>query len=288
MVITGKKSGRRDASVRVRRTKSLWIAFAISLLLHAIALFFHLNLLPRTLSSLLRTAPPSRLEAQLARPHAERGIEPQIPAPAQRKKTQKTPTTRPQNQAAHGLWATRKWSPAERTEMDTFLGGLSREAKGKSGRELAQQALAQARKSGEAYEQEHGDTGAALRSSTAQGKPIERISIDLYFDAFIRKMNQSARFVKRPVAPGGYGTALVELVIGTEGAVTSFRILRAANQQAEIEYVQTVVARASPFAALPSDFHAVTRGLAIQLCVTSQPGAGGGFSRSFSSQDCED
>jgi len=172
--------------------------------------------------------------------------------------------------------------------MDTFLGELARGAKGTSGRQLAQQALAHAGKVGDVYEQEHGDTGAALRSFTAQGKPVERISMDLYFDAFIRKMNQSARFVKRPAAAEGYGKALVELVIGADGALSSFRVLRAANQQAEIDYVRAVVARASPFAALPSDFRAVTRGLAIQLCVTSRPGAGGGFSRSFSGQDCED
>lgn len=172
--------------------------------------------------------------------------------------------------------------------METFLAGLSREARGKSGRELAQQALAQAGKSGEAHEQEQGGTGSSLRSLSSRGKPVERISLDLYFDAFIRKMNQSARFVRRPAATEGYGKALVELVIGADGAVSSFRILRAANQQAEIDYVRAVVARAAPFAALPADFRAVTRGLAIQLCVTSRHGSGGGFSRSFSSQDCED
>lgn len=172
--------------------------------------------------------------------------------------------------------------------MDAFLGGLAPAPKSKSGRELARQALAQAGKAGEAYEQEQGDTGAALQSSAARGRPVERISLDLYFDAFIRKMNQSARFVKRPAAAEGYGKALVELVIGVDGALSGFRVLRAANQQAEIDYVRAIVARAAPFAALPADFRAVTRGLAIQLCITSRPGTGGGFSRSFSGQDCEE
>lgn len=272
----------------MRRTTSLRIAVAISLLLHAIVVFFHWNPAPRTASAPLRSAPSTRLEAQLARPPAERGSEPQAAASAQRKKIRKTPATQSQHEAPQRLWATRKWSRAERAEMDAFLGELARGAKGKSGRQLAQQALAQAGKAGEVYEQEQGDTGSATRSSTAQGKPVERISLDLYFDAFIHKMNQSARFVKRPAASEGYGKALVELVIGADGAVSSFRILRAANQQAEIDYVRAVVTRASPFAALPPDFRAVARGLTIQLCVTSRPGSGGGFSRSFSSQDCED
>lgn len=274
--------------MRERTTRPFWLALACSLLLHAVVLFFHWNPLSRPPSSLRQTASSTRLEAQLARPHAERGIEPQAPAAAQSRKSRQTTTAHQRAQAAREVLTARKWSRAERADMNSFLGGLASAAKPKSGRELARQALAQAGKAGEVYEQEHGDNGSMTRSSTAQGKPVERISLDLYFDAFIRKMNQSARFVKRPAASEGYGKALVELVIGADGAVSSFRILRAANQQAEIDYVRAVVARASPFAALPADFRAVTQGFAIQLCVTSRPGTGGGFSRSFSGQECED
>ncbi|PKN41813.1 MAG: hypothetical protein CVU59_13770, partial [Deltaproteobacteria bacterium HGW-Deltaproteobacteria-17] len=182
-----------------------------------------------------RGATQARLEAQLARPRAERGGEPQMPVATPRQETRKT-------SPAHGLWAARKWSRAERAEMADFLGTLARKPKPRSGRELAQQALAAAGKAGEAYEQENGDRGASLRSSPTKGKPIERISLDLYFDAFINKMNQSARSVKRPETSAGYGKALVEIAIGVDGSVTAFHVLRAANQQAEIEYVRAVVA----------------------------------------------
>ncbi|PKO83181.1 MAG: hypothetical protein CVU17_09180 [Betaproteobacteria bacterium HGW-Betaproteobacteria-11] len=263
----------------VRRTGSLRIAFALSLLLHLVVLFVHVNLPQRMASSTQRGATQARLEAQLARPRAERGGEPQMPVATPRQETRKT-------SPAHGLWAARKWSRAERAEMADFLGTLARKPKPRSGRELAQQALAAAGKAGEAYEQENGDRGASLRSSPTKGKPIERISLDLYFDAFINKMNQSARSVKRPETSAGYGKALVEIAIGVDGSVTAFHVLRAANQQAEIEYVRAVVARASPFAVLPADFRATTSKLTIQMCVATQPGAGSGFSRSFGGQDC--
>lgn len=187
--------------------------------------------------------------------------------------------------AADGTWASRSWSSAERAEMDKFLGELARRPP--TGYELSQRALAMARQMGRQTQDEGGyETSGKPK---ANGKVVDPFSMEMYFDAFVRKLNRSAAFVKDDPGARGSRKALVQISLNSDGSLNSYRVIRSADQEAEIAYIKRVVDRASPFSAFPPDIRNVTDSLSVLMCIfPAHDGQGGGFSRSFGRQDCKD
>jgi hypothetical protein len=166
--------------------------------------------------------------------------------------------------------------------MDKFLNELPAPTTPQASPQLSQRALAMARQLGRAAPEES-------REPPAKGKGVEPFSLEMYFDAFVRKMNRSAAFVKNEPRAHGSRKALVEISLNSDGSLKSYQVLRSADQQAEIAYIKSVIDRASPFSAFPPDIRNGTDALTILMCIMpSRAGEGGGFSRSFGGQDCRD
>lgn len=268
----------------------LRLAILVSLLLHGAILWLDAstrkNAGPVGQSGTSQKRP--RLVATLARPTPSTPppATPQRPAATLRKpaSSSKKPAARPVLSAPNGAWAARAWSRDERSEMDKFLNEPPPPAP--PARPLAETALAMARQLGHSQE---GGEEEAQGAPTANGKPADRFSLELYFDAFVRKMNRSAAFVKNDPRAMGHRKALVQISLNPDGSLKSYKVLRAADQQAEIAYIKSVLERAAPFSAFPADIRSATDALNIQMCIYP-PNANGnsGFSRSFSAQDCRD
>jgi hypothetical protein len=130
---------------------------------------------------------------------------------------------------------------------------------------------------------------AAAGPPIAKGKGVDPFSQEMYFDAFVRKMNRSAAFVKNDPRTHGSRKALVEISLNPDGSLKSYQVLRSADQQAEIAYIKSVIDRAAPFSAFPPDIRDSTDELVIRMCILpARAGEGSGFSRSFGGQDCRD
>lgn len=269
-------------SDRARSRTLLRRAVGVSLLLHAAVLFIGYS--PSGPSSRSGVTPegssaaaPSSLIATLVGPASP---------PSKAQPAAKTPP-RPRLNLPGDSEATPKWTQAERDEMNQFLDELAVEARPKTGYELAQRALAQARQMARAPDDgEDEPAGRPPRS----GQAIEPFSWERYFDAFVRKLNRSAAFVERaPVSREGRATrkALVRVALNADGSLKSYRVLRAADRDAELDYIRRVVEQASPFPAFPPDIRSATDTLTILLCVyPPREGGGGGFARSFGDEDC--
>jgi hypothetical protein len=277
-------------------SKSLRLAFAASLLLHAAILFITYkvpdtesghSLNPESTDNSTDAARP-RLQARLASPSAP----PAAPREAAPESTPRKPaessgksSKQAKLNAPKGVWANRAFSKAERADMDKFLNELATQAKPPTGRELSQKALAMARQSGRvAQEGEEEGVGQA----PVGGKVVEPYSLEMYFDAFVRKMNRSAAFVKNDPRTRGQRKALVEISLNPDGSLKNYRVLRSGDQEAEIAYIKSVVDRASPFSAFPPDIRKSMNALTITMCIYPAGQGGGGFSRSFGDQDCKD
>jgi hypothetical protein len=267
--------------------KPLMVAFAISLLLHAAVLFFRIVKPEPVFPAVENSDEPSRprLEIALASPQ----FSPVNPAPSvQSSSKPRRPLEKAAPRRAAGadtdLWANKSWSKAERADMDKFLSELAAPAKPSSGREMSQKALLAAR---EIARQPLGleEGGAAIQQS-AKGKVIEPFSMTMYFDAFVRKLNRSAAFVKNEPRGKGVGKALVQISLNQDGSLRTFRVLRADDLQAEIAYIKSVIDRASPFSAFPPDIREATDSLSILMCILPASAGGSGFSRSLNGQDC--
>ncbi len=272
----------------MRPQQPLRLAILVSLLLHGAILWLdastHKNAGPVGQSG--TSAKPPRLIASLARPAPTTPPFPQKPAATLRKpaSTARKPAAHPILSASKGAWAARAWSREERSDMDKFLNEPA--APPAPARPLAENALSMARQLGRAQE---GGEEEAQGAPTANGKPVDRFSLELYFDAFVRKMNRSAAFVKNTSRTQGQRKALVQISLNPDGTLKSYKVLRAADQQLEIAYIKSVLERAAPFSAFPADIRGATDALNIQMCIFP-PNANGnsGFSRSFSAQDCRD
>jgi hypothetical protein len=235
-----------------------------------------------------------RLIATLARPALS--IQPKptpslaaTPVPAPRKSAGTVKKSPPPKKlsAPTGIWANRTWSNAERADMNKFLDELGAQAKPASGQELSKKALAMARQMGRSMDEDGADSES--KPATGNGKVIEPYSLAMYFDAFIRKLNRSAAFVKNEKRVNGSHKALVEIALNADGSLKSYRVLRSGDQAAEIAYIKSVVERASPFSAFPPDIRRAVDSLSINMCIRpADDGSGGGFSRSYGDQDCRD
>jgi len=277
-----------------RAGKSLWLAVVISLLLHAAVLFIRLSA-PGSPPGPASNADPAdhstraarpRLEASLARPL----LAPPPPPPSALRK----PAAAPQKPAAQrkltaptGVWANRSFSSAERADMDNFLNELAAQAKPPGGRELSQRALAMASQLGRTAPEDGAPEGAGQPAGNA--RVADPFSLEMYFDAFVRKLNRSAAFVRNEPRSRGTRKALVQISLNADGSLKSYRVLRSGDQAAEIAYIKDVIDRASPFSAFPPDIRNIRDSLSILMCIyPARDGGGGGFSRSFGAQDCQD
>ncbi len=270
-----------------RARKSLWLAVAVSLLLHADVLLITVTSPgppsgPAGNADSPPRAPLPRLQAALARPLVS---PPRLPANAIRKPaaTPRKPAAQRKLTAPTGVWAARSFSRAERAEMDQFLDDLATQARPPTGRELAQKALATARTAPD------DDAEATQEQPAGNGKAVEPFSLEMYFDAFVRKLNRSAAFVRNDRRVRGAHKALVEISLNPDGSLRRYRVLRSGDQAAEIAYIKSVIDRAAPFSAFPPDIRNTHDSLSILMCIyPAHEGGGGGFSRSFGAQDCRD
>lgn len=278
-------------SRNARARKPFWLAVVISLLLHAAVLFVNFS------SSGPATGPATNPDnsPRMARPRLQASLaKPVVPPSPLPPNTIRKPHTSPQKPAAQrkltaptGVWATRSFSSAERADMDKFLNELATQAKPPSGRELSQKALAMARQLGRAQQEDGVDEASS--QPAGNGKVVEPFSLEMYFDAFVRKLNRSAAFVKNDPRTRGSRKALVQISLNPDGSLKSYRVLRSGDQEAEIAYIKSVIDRASPFSAFPPDIRNSHDSLSILMCIyPAHDGGGGGFSRSFGAQDCKD
>lgn len=271
-------SGAEARKARVRRL--LRVAVLLSLLLHAAVLLIGYSSKGDSSANAVRP----RLLATLVGPARPLALAPPVP---RRKAAPKKPAQPRLLTAPAGAWVAPSWSAAERTDMDKFLNELAAPAAPPTSGELSQRARAMARQ----MEQTGQDDGAGEASGppAAAGKSADPFSLEMYFDAFVRKLNRSAAFVKNdPRAPGSR-KALVEISLNPDGSLKSYRVLRSGDQAAEIAYVKSVIDRASPFSAFPPDISNVRNSLTIRMCIfPARAGGGSGFSRSFGGQDCRD
>jgi hypothetical protein len=273
--------------------KSFRWALGASLLLHAAVLF--IGYAPSRPSSRFGINPqgsakgePPRLFATIVgptrKPAATAPSSPKTVASARKKPG---PRRQARSQPKLVIPPERQWTEAERDEMNRFLNGLTAKPRPATGLDLAQRALAMAHEIGRTP-QDQGDAQTA-GTLVGNGKAIEPLSWEMYFDAFLRKLNHSAAFVPRPTDMRGGHRALVRIALSADGSLKDYRVLRAADQEAEIDYVKRVLDRAAPFAAFPPDIRRATDSLAILMCIyPPHDGEGGGFSRSFGGQDCND
>ena len=172
--------------------------------------------------------------------------------------------------------------------MRGFLNELAAEAKPPpSGQTLPAKALAMARQMGRSTVEDGVDRES--KPASGKGKPVDRYSLEMYWDGFLRKLNRSAAFVENERRARGQRKALVEISLNSDGSLKDYRVLYAADQGAEIAYIKRVVERATPFSAFPPDIRKERDSMSIRMCVyPAGEGEGGGFSRSWGSQGCRD
>ncbi len=168
--------------------------------------------------------------------------------------------------------------------MDNFLKELASPAQPPANAELAQRARTMARQG-----EQQDDDGVPADRSAAAVKTVDPFSLEMYFDAFVRKLNRSAAFVKNDPRARGSRKALVEISLNKDGTLRSYRVLRSGDQEAEIAYIKSVVDRAAPFSAFPPDISSGREVMSVLMCIyPARAGGGSGFSRSFGAQDCRD
>lgn len=279
--------------------RNLWVAATFSLALHLTLLLVDLSVpTPLFTGAAGRPAPP--LDVQLRSPSRTEQAKPveqalaTPPRPAPAPQPERGSRAKPQTRL---LAQSRRQSsvavepPAERAppaplnEQERKFFEEIAPAKPAASEPLQQRALATAR----AFARE--DAQAAREQARSGAESVDPHSMEMYMDAFLRKLNRSARFVERDrSAEHGQRIAVVQVNLNANGTLKSYKVLSAADQQAEIAYVRSVVERAAPFAAFPPDIRAATSSLSFNICILPpRPGFGSGmFSRSLGGSQCED
>ncbi|MBK8336843.1 MAG: hypothetical protein IPL03_09700 [Sterolibacteriaceae bacterium] len=280
------------------------VALAISLCLHAGLLLLR-GAAPVERPRSLGDERSERLDVTLAPPAAPRAppVASAAPAPpptAPRRKPLRSTASRPDRLTAPPApnrpaieQPTQAEVQARREATARFLEEI-RPLPQPPATDLSQQALAMARNlaRGSADEAADNRREAPFRTPRAArnedgGNPL---SMELYFEAFVQKLNRSATFVSKDRREHGADVAVVQVQLNADGTLRRYRILSAADQQSEIDYVRRVVERAAPFAAFPPDIRRNNDSLSFQICILpARAGAGGGgFSRTFGGRDCRD
>ena len=178
-----------------------------------------------------------------------------------------------------------KWSMAEKEEMNKFLREL--DDQGKAGPDLVQRSLAMARVAGR-QQAMHDDEGNEMLERLPNSPPVDPFSLEMYLDGLVKKLNRSAEFVKNDPRSRGMKTARVLIRLNPNGSLQSFKVLNAADQQDEISFIKSVVERAVPFSAFPTDIQNSSQSLAMVICIlpASLSGGGFGFTRTPDGRGC--
>lgn len=260
----------------------LLVAYVCSIALHAAILFIHREEAPR-----LSAAPP--LSATLV-PRAQSRPEPQRPVPVPETRVQPTtkpaakPPARPRILAADkgkgpAIPTERKWTAAEKQEMDRFLEELGGPARPAQPPSLAQRSLAMAREYGRQQARQE-DAGTAVLERRPDSPPPDPFSLDLYMDGLIRRLNKSATFVKNDPRAKGVQKAAVQFRLNPDGSLKSFTVLNEGDQAGEIAYIRAIVERAAPFSPFPPDIDRAAKSLGVTICIQPASSFGGfGFAR---------
>ena len=170
--------------------------------------------------------------------------------------------------------------------MDQFLNELAAQPKPRTGRELAQRVLAMAKIM--AVPEQQDDELNEITRKFVNGR-VEPFSVEMYFDALFRKMNHSATMIPKEQRAKGRHVAAVRVVVNQDGSVKSFRVLWAADQQLEIEFIKAVVDQAAPFPVFPQDIRNATDTIVLQICIVPDSDVGSGgttFTRMSQGQAC--
>jgi hypothetical protein len=257
----------------VRRPPAL--AIALSLILHLLVLLIPLK----------EPTPPSRparrLQASLAPrtpiPTAPVAITPQKPVRSHAQKPKRRILAMQQPHASVPTFTTPKWTEAEKTEMNEFLAETAREAKVRP--TLAQKSLAMARDLGQRQAQTDEGEGETLER-IPDSPAVDPFSLELYMDALVKKLNRSSAFVQDQRKRQGQRTASVQVRLKPDGTLESLKVLNAADQQDEIEFIKSVVRQATPFSPFPTDLRKSARTLSMRICIQpAREGGSVGFSR---------
>jgi hypothetical protein len=268
-----------------RAGSSLNWAIAVSLVFHAAVLFFP-KLTPQAEDRRAR-----RLEARLLPPP---GPAPVAPSASIAPPVEATPAKPMTDRKARAPAIAEKrpaeaappaWSKAEKSEFDKFLKDL--DAPPKPAPDLAQRALGMARAVGrqQAWKDDEADV---LVERRPDGPPPDPVSIEMYLDGLVKKLNRSAAFVKNDPRARGVKPAAVLIRLSPSGSLQSFKVLYAGDQQEEIAYIQSVVERAVPFSAFPADLQKSANSLAMMICILPAHLSGGsiGFARTPDGRRC--
>ncbi len=284
-----------------RSQKLFKLALLLSVLLHGIVLFLNMGAPGLTAQSAKNAedSPPARLEATLAPQKVPQLTPLPLATPPPRvmaKHRDKHPRQTKILSVPRELTTNRSWTVAERDEMDQFLNELKPAPPAptpppKTGFDLSRQALAIAKSEGRRLQKQGEATEAevAAAESSVNSKAVEPFSLQMYFDAFVRKLNQSSAFVKNDPRNRGTRKALVQILLKPDGTLKSYRVLRAADQQVQIAYIKQVIDLASPFSAFPQDIRQAMESFSVLICIypPREGEGGGGFTRSFGSHDCD-
>lgn len=267
---------------------SFGLALAVSLALHALVLCIKLTS-PVSAVRLQMNPGDSRLDVTLSKQGIPATAIPLPPHPLASPKEHrpKILTARPNNRTAAATDSSPSWTVAEKDEMDQFLNGLAAQSKPRTGRELAQRALAMARTM--AVPEQPDDEMKEMVQKFVNAR-VEPFSIEMYFDALFRKMNRSATMIPNEQRTKGRHVAAVRVVVNQDGSVKSFRVLWAADQQMEIAYIKAVVDLAAPFPVFPQDIRNATDSIVLQICIVPNSDGGGGgatFTRMSQGQSCQ-
>lgn len=249
-------------------------AIAVSLAFHAAVLFY-----PR-LHPEIADHPVRRLEARLVPRPSEPLAAVPAPAPANAPPAARVPPVRqkllalekPQTPPAPA--APQAWSKADKADMNQFIREL--EPPARASPDLAQRALAMARSVGRQQARQDDDS-EVLVERRPDGPPPDPVSLEMYMDSLVKKLNRSAAFVKNDPRSLGVKTAAVLVRIGPGGALQSFKVLYSGDQKDEIAYIQSVVERAAPFAAFPADLQKSVNSVAMMICILPAHLSGGGI-----------
>ncbi|HQR04249.1 MAG: hypothetical protein JSR19_04315 [Proteobacteria bacterium] len=238
----------------------LVLALALSAVVHVLVLLLRIA---APASPATGAAGPSRFDATLEPASRTRPMT--VPTPS----TAVSPRVTREHRVLTAPGVRSNWSVAEKDEMDRFLQDLS-STRQPAPPSLEQRSLAAARALPDPEtEPDPEQAEIARRLKTAR---VEPFSLEMYFDAVFRKMNRSAAMVVNRSRKKGRHAAAVRIALNADGSLDSFRILRTADQQDEIDYIRTVVERAVPFPRFPQDIRNATGRMVVEVCIL--PGAG--------------
>lgn len=278
-----------------RRWRSFHFALALSMALHLLVLTLHVRMPPRVQLHPQRpldvalAPPPSPAPSPLLQPSPPPEAPAEKPRPRPRPKPRPKPAPLAAPSAPRSLPVPEEPPPtaAERRFMEEPY-PPEPVAQPPGGLALAQQALAAA--SGVAREQREAELFRARENARAH-EDVDPLSMELYFEAFVKKLNRSAAFVRQQRSGRGRYIAVVEVSLNADGTLKSYKVINAGDQQAEIDYIRDIVERAAPFGAFPPEVRKHINSLSFDICILPRhldSGGGGMFTRTYGGRDCHE